>query len=160
MKTNFKLSQNEISNGQINVNFQKSINVDVYEGTKQTLGEIVGMLTHQFFASTMRARYGGNKNFNFNKLFDFEFSVNDIVIFDTMLLSTHERFKIRMSTTKEGQKRFSHLLALSIVSIFEQKSSNSINLLDDNNSFTFDDCENQLRSYMDIPFIDIVETFA
>ena len=161
MRISLKLSQNQIINGNVNTNFEKVISLtDFNANSTKTFGQIVGYFAHTFFASTMRARLGGNKSFNFNNLFDFAMIIEDKVVFDTMVLGTSERFKIRMSTKKDGQKRFAQLLALSILSCFEKDGNKFVDLLCDDIVCDTEMIENDLREYMDLPFAVIVETFA
>jgi hypothetical protein len=146
MKTTLTLTQGNA--------YTHTIAVDVNESVTLTFGQLLGHLTHKFFRSTMAMRHSGNKGFSFNNTFDFTIECNGHKV-STLELDETLRAKVRMSNTKDGQKRFTRLMCGMLFSAFGDDYANvSFDDVSDI-EYTMDTFQSEVRLFLDTQVSDI-----
>jgi hypothetical protein len=146
MKTTFTLTQGN--------QFSHQIVCTLNENVSLTFGQMLGHFTHKFFRSVMAMRHSGNKGFSFNSPFDFTIECNGHRV-STLELEETLRAKVRMSNTKEGQKRFTKLMCAMLFSAFGDNYA--IVSFDDISDveYTMDVFESEVRLFLDTQVLEI-----
>jgi len=147
MKTTLTLNQG--------THYTHTISVTLNENVSLTFGQLLGHLTHKFFRSTMAMRHSGNKGFSFNNPFDFTIECNGMRV-STLQLDEMLRAKVRMSNTKDGQKRFTRLMCGMLFSAFDDNEFKEVCFSDVMDvEYTSESLEIEIRNFLDTDVKDI-----
>lgn len=137
--------------------YTHTINVNVNNESKVTMGQLLGQLNFKFFRGVMAMRYSGNKGFSFNNPFHFAIECNNVQLCDTITLDVLQQAKVRMSSTIEGQKRFAKLMVGMLYSAIGEdfQSTNFGDVLE--TTYTMSDEAQSIRTFLDTPLSEILD---
>jgi len=136
--------------------YSHTISVNFNDKIKCTFGLLLGQLTFKFFRSVAAMRFAGNKGFSFNNPFHFAIETNGVTLCDTITLSEEQKAKVRMSNTKDGQKRFARLMCGMLYSAMGDGVIDTTfnDVLD--TTYTLEDEAIAIRKFLDTEVVDII----
>lgn len=169
MKVTLTLSQNIntiIKDGQLVENteiYSHKVSVNFNPNAQMTFGQLVGALNYKFFKSTMSIRHSGNKGFSFNNPFHFRIEADSKILCDTLKpndeIETSESIKsmVRMSNSRDGQKRFAKLMMGMLFTAFGEAYHFTNHADYSETTYVSEDHEKSIRLFADTPLSEILD---